>query len=268
MSNISEIPTSSPENKEKEPRSIYSGNLDNFYRKIISLCYKGNMRLNSEEEESQKEIIKQCLLDIDSLIKDNFVFDKKIEWKAKPEFFVTTALEESEENNEKKTIPLNLKTVGLDIGSLRRMIPNLGPNNRKFKGSEVKNVKRMQYYLNSIFEQISFTYNNKTDEFISDRYEEEKTELEPFQEEKTESKFKKVEPKASEREKENAEDFINDFILKNDDLTATAKEFIVNVVRAKRGPWSLKKGYVESIIQEDDKITIKARFIDTFLYIK
>jgi len=71
-----------------------------------------------------------------------------------------------------------------------------------------------------------------------------------------------------EAERKNAEDFIDQFILKNDGLTPAAKELAVNKARADRGPWSVKD-FVESVTQDGRTITINNNQGGaSFLYLK
>jgi len=81
-------------------------------------------------------------------------------------------------------------------------------------------------------------------------------------------KPKYIKPEMSEEDIRNAEDFINAFVLENDDLTAEAKEFITNSARKEQGPWSVKN-FVRKVTQTGNKITIRNNQNgEWFLYVK
>lgn len=74
-------------------------------------------------------------------------------------------------------------------------------------------------------------------------------------------------PELSPEDIKNAEVFINAFILHNDSLTPQAKELVINEARSERGPWSLKD-FVESISLSGNKVTIKTKSGEAYLYVK
>ncbi|MBI5153519.1 MAG: hypothetical protein HZA36_03625, partial [Parcubacteria group bacterium] len=74
-------------------------------------------------------------------------------------------------------------------------------------------------------------------------------------------------PKPSEKESENAENFLTTFVINNENLTPQAKTLITNQARSDRGPWGAQN-FVTEVTQQDNKITIKTKSGESYLYIK